>query len=922
MRRKEFLSLMMLMTLVFQMVAIGASKERVHVFASFRGNGQDGLHLAYSRDGLEWKALMGDRSFLKPQVGGKLMRDPCIIQGPDGLFHMVWTTGWWDKTIGIAHSKDLITWSEQKVIGVMEHEPKAKNCWAPEITWDPDGQQYVIYWATSIPGKFTETLKRAGGGNHRMYYTTTKDFKTYTKSQVFYEPGFSVIDSTIIHNGDHYVMIFKNESGNPAEKNLRIAVSDKVTGPWSKGAKPFSPKGLWVEGPTCTKVGDYWYVYYDVYRKHRYGALKTKDFKNWEDISSEIRYPKGLRHGTIFTISEKHFNDLQEYKGPPPVKEPLQNGSFEITTKGNPRDWSPVTWRGKSEQKFALNQGRSDSGCVLIKSASGADAAWSTQVAVSPQSRYRLSGWIQTQNVVPGSGHGALLNIHNLSHVKTTAVTATTKWKKVQVDFETNDESEITINALLGGWGTSTGTAWYDDIHVEYLGEKKQPALNWPTPSVNPVIPDCAADPSISEFDGVYYLTATTDDCPRPSLGHWQNGPAVVWKSTDLVNWSFQGHAMPETNDKLYWAPSRIIKRDDTYLLYPTIDKKIRVAAASSPEGPFRLIAGTDKTPLLNTIDAEVYVDDDGKGYLFSNHRKVWRMNDDFTAVSGDPISIPTQRKGYSEGPIMFKRKGIYYYLYTLGAHESYHYAYCMSRTSPLGPFETPVVDVIAKSNAVSGIHGPGHGTVFSPSDSENYYFVYLEYGRGGVTRQISIDQLKFNEDGTIQPVKLTTTGIQPLINANAKHETVTGINLATKKEVIVSASSSRASVSVYGRRDRKRLIRKQDHLPTCAVDQSNFTRWQPEEQDKASWLMVDLGKPYTVQRSELSLYRPTLGHAYRLEISMDGKSWKTITQQKERQIKSPQTDDFDVRARYWRLSIQAGHQGVWEWKLIGDQSP
>ena len=104
----------------------GLAGEEVYLFASFRGNGEDGLHLAHSRDGLEWAALNGDRSFLKPEVGGKLMRDPCIIRGPDGLFHMVWTTSWSDKGIGYANSKDLVSWSEQQFVPVMEHEAGAR----------------------------------------------------------------------------------------------------------------------------------------------------------------------------------------------------------------------------------------------------------------------------------------------------------------------------------------------------------------------------------------------------------------------------------------------------------------------------------------------------------------------------------------------------------------------------------------------------------------------------------------------------------------------------------------------------------------------------------------------------------------------------------------------------------------------------
>src|SRR5262245_48849363 len=56
--------------------------ETGYLFCSFRGNG-DGLHFAWSADGIKWTALANDRAFLTPQIGGKLMRDPCILQGPD-----------------------------------------------------------------------------------------------------------------------------------------------------------------------------------------------------------------------------------------------------------------------------------------------------------------------------------------------------------------------------------------------------------------------------------------------------------------------------------------------------------------------------------------------------------------------------------------------------------------------------------------------------------------------------------------------------------------------------------------------------------------------------------------------------------------------------------------------------------------------
>ena len=295
--------------------ADSADKKAAYLFTSFRENGQDGLHLAYSHDGLKWTALKNDRSFLKPQVGGKLMRDPCIIYGPDRMYHMVWTTSWHDKGIGVAHSKDLIQWTAQKVIPVMQHERTARNCWAPEITWDPSGRQYVIYWATTMPDRFKETEKFADRGwNHRMYARTTKDFQTFAETRLFYEPGFNVIDATLLHDGKQWVMILKDETRHPPAKNLRIATSDKATGPWSAASDPFSPKGVWVEGASCLKIGDWWYVYFDAYREHKYGAIRSKDLKTWENISDQVSFPNDMRHGTVFSVPQEVLNRLMAEK--------------------------------------------------------------------------------------------------------------------------------------------------------------------------------------------------------------------------------------------------------------------------------------------------------------------------------------------------------------------------------------------------------------------------------------------------------------------------------------------------------------------------------------------------------------------------------------------------------------------------------
>ncbi len=110
----------------------GANYVEALLFAYFKGNGEDGLHFAYSDDGLTWRPVNNGQPIVKPAVGrDKLMRDPHITLGTDGTYHMVWTSSWKEPVIGYATSRDLIRWSEQRAITPMAHEPGARNVWAP-----------------------------------------------------------------------------------------------------------------------------------------------------------------------------------------------------------------------------------------------------------------------------------------------------------------------------------------------------------------------------------------------------------------------------------------------------------------------------------------------------------------------------------------------------------------------------------------------------------------------------------------------------------------------------------------------------------------------------------------------------------------------------------------------------------------------
>jgi acetyl esterase/lipase len=287
-------------------------QKQALLFSYFKDNGEDGLHLAYSTDGYRWESLKNDTSFLVPEVGkDKLMRDPSIILGGDGNYHMVWTVSWTDKGIGYASSKDLINWTPQKFIPVMAHEEGARNTWAPEITYDEGEDLYMIYWASTVEGKFPETQSPEDNGyNHRMYYTVTKDFKEFAPTKLLYEPGFNVIDATILKEGKGFIMFLKDETRNPDQKNIKMAHSDRLTGPYGKATAPITGK-YWAEGPTAIKLDGSWIVYFDKYMDKKYGAVKEAP-SGWTDISEQIYFPKGTRHGSVLKVPLEVLEQLKK----------------------------------------------------------------------------------------------------------------------------------------------------------------------------------------------------------------------------------------------------------------------------------------------------------------------------------------------------------------------------------------------------------------------------------------------------------------------------------------------------------------------------------------------------------------------------------------------------------------------------------
>jgi hypothetical protein len=288
---------------------LGSCSRSVYLFTSFREPAHEGLRMLYSRDGLRWKRI--DTILLKPETGKqRVMRDPSMVQGPDGIFHLVWTTSWrGDRGFGYASSPDLIHWSSQRMIPVMQHEQTTVNVWAPEITYDTSAGRFIIIWASCIPGRFDRGIED-DSNNHRMYVTTTKDFVEFSPTNLFIDPGFSVIDAVIVQTADTTFRLVLKDNTRP-ERNLRIAEGAASIGPWKNVSAPFT--GKFTEGPTVLYRRGWWIIYFDAYQERRYGAVRTRDFKSFEDISSRTRIPEGHKHGTIIEVHRRYLKALKHH---------------------------------------------------------------------------------------------------------------------------------------------------------------------------------------------------------------------------------------------------------------------------------------------------------------------------------------------------------------------------------------------------------------------------------------------------------------------------------------------------------------------------------------------------------------------------------------------------------------------------------
>lgn len=306
--------------LIIMFVTSLVAQKDAYIFTYFDTQKENaGLCIAYSYDGFHWTAINNNRPVMHPTIGkNKLLRDPSICLSPNGTFHLVWTTGWNDRIIGYASSKDLLNWSEQKAIPVMKKFPSARNAWAPEIFYDETDKHYYIFWASTVPDNKdvkTEGCLSENDYNHRIYYTKTRNFKRFSKTRLFFNPDFNAIDAAIVRcpaTGE-LIMAVKNENLKPAEKNIRITRAKSMKTGFSTSVSAPIHEGKWCEGPSPLYVGDELVVFYDMYGSHRYAASVSRDNGHtWKDATHRISMPKGMSHGTAIAVPKPVVDRLTQ----------------------------------------------------------------------------------------------------------------------------------------------------------------------------------------------------------------------------------------------------------------------------------------------------------------------------------------------------------------------------------------------------------------------------------------------------------------------------------------------------------------------------------------------------------------------------------------------------------------------------------
>lgn len=267
------------------------------------------------------------------------------------------------------------------------------------------------------------------------------------------------------------------------------------------------------------------------------------------------------------------------------------------------------------------------------------------------------------------------------------------------------------------------------------------------------------ADPAPMVYNDTVFLYTThdEDDAEGFKMQDW-----LLYTSTDMVNWTDHGVVASLKNfdwvkrDNGAWAEQVVERNGKFYMYCPIHGNGIGVLVSNSPYGPFKDPLGK---PLVwqkehwDDIDPTVFIDEDGQAYMYWGNPNCYyvKLNEDMISYSGDIVKLKETPEHYQEGPWFYKRNGHYYLAFASTCCPE-GIGYAMS-DSPTGPWKTKGY-IMRPTERTRGNHPgimdyKGKSYVFGL----NYDLLKLETNTHYERRSVSVAEMHYNEDGTIQEV-------------------------------------------------------------------------------------------------------------------------------------------------------------------------
>jgi arabinoxylan arabinofuranohydrolase len=682
-----------------------------YLFVYFTGNNspEEAIRFALSPDGLNYRALNNNQPVIASDTIARMsaVRDPHILRCQDGkTFYMVVTdmksANGWDSNHGMVllKSTDLVNW-KHTAIDIAEIFPKFSKV---TRVWAPQ-----TIFDPKVGKYMIYWSMRAGKDPDVIYYSYVNDDFTAltTEPKVLYDNplGTSCIDGDIIYENGVYNLFFKTES---IGKGIKKAESANLTGPYEvRYDKYLQVSTNPVEGACVFRLinSDRYMLIYDVYTSGKYEFTESTDLKNFK-LVNDVTMNFAPRHGTIIPITTEEAERLA-------------------------RKW------GKTDDLLVIT-------------------------AEAPAVKHN-------NIVVDNTAKTVFLPVRNGTDLSS---------------FEPK------LATLPGASVTPAGPCDFTNGPVNYKLSLNADSVNYAVTAQinrNPVLDGYYADPEIlySEKTGLFYLYPTSDGFPG-----WSGTFFKVFSSSDLVNWKDEGVIIDLAGSDVSWAKSNAwapcivekkINGKYRYFYYFCAGKKVGVAVSNSPTGPFvdsgkALIdfkpSGVSRG---QEIDPDVFTDPKtGKSYLYwgNGYMAGVELNKDMVSINYETMKVMTPDTTFREATYVIYRDGKYYFMWSQDDTGSpdYRVRYAFS-DSPLGNLTIPSNNLVIARDDSKAIYGTGHNSVVRIPGKDEWYIVYHRLTRPkGITlpspgfyREVCIDRLEFNIDGSIKKVQPTLEGIAPV---------------------------------------------------------------------------------------------------------------------------------------------------------------